>query len=197
LLEKFELLTKQFKDFVSKYEENQPLVNQKDKKGKGPKKGKNTQKKTLQEEINFEADKRLRQFLAQQSEFNESRSSQSEPVPGPSRQKAQTSNSRYKQFTSNSSRQSETWTEDQDGDPDPPKPLTKNVFIRRIDCYLNANPIDQIEDKQTEDECMQAYFRLFTHNGQMNSLYTNSISYNEFSYVNFNINNVVIKHIFH
>jgi hypothetical protein len=33
----------------------------------------------------------------------------------------------------------------------------------------------QVEDKQTEDQCMQAYWRMFTFNGQMNSLFTNGI----------------------
>ena len=61
----------------------------------------------------------------------------------------------------------------------------KNVFIRKIDVTLNGSPIDQVEDKQNEDECIQAYWRMFTFNGQMNSLFTNGIR--QFSEL-FNIN---------
>jgi hypothetical protein len=56
----------------------------------------------------------------------------------------------------------------------------KRVHITKIQCLLNNAPIDMVEDFQTEDECMQAYWRLFTFNSQMNSLFTNSISYDEF-----------------
>ena len=42
---------------------------------------------------------------------------------------------------------------------------------------LNGTPLDQVEDKQNEDECIQAYWRMFTFNGLMNSLFTNGIRY--------------------
>ena len=47
----------------------------------------------------------------------------------------------------------------------------------------------KIEDKQTEDECMQAYWKMFTFIGQMNTLVTNGISYSDFryAYLYFNI----------
>ena len=51
----------------------------------------------------------------------------------------------------------------------------KTVYIRKIEVLLNGTPIDQVEDKQNEDECIQAYWRMFTFNGQMNSLFTNGI----------------------
>ena len=51
----------------------------------------------------------------------------------------------------------------------------KFVFIRKIELLLNGSPIDQVEDKQNKDECIQAYWRMFTFNGQMNSLFTNGI----------------------
>ena len=56
----------------------------------------------------------------------------------------------------------------------------KYVFIRKIEVLLNGTPIDQVEDKQNADECMQAYWRMFAFNGQMNSLFTNGISYDDF-----------------
>jgi hypothetical protein len=57
---------------------------------------------------------------------------------------------------------------------------TTNIFIKRVDCFLNSIGIDQIEDKQNEDECIQAYWRLFQANGQINSMVTNGISYDDF-----------------
>ena len=51
----------------------------------------------------------------------------------------------------------------------------KTVFIKKIEVLLNGSPIDQVEDKQNIDECIQAYWRMFTFNGQMNSLFTNGI----------------------
>ena len=156
---------------MSKYEENEPLANKKG-KGKGKGKGK-CSKKSLESEINIEAEKRLRKFLAQQ---NETCSTQSEPIQSTSRA-AFEADKRFHTFPSN---RSECFTEDRDNSERSIRGETKTVFIRRIDCLLNANPIDQIEDKQTEDECVQAYFRLFAHNGQMNTLFTNSISYDDF-----------------
>ena len=58
----------------------------------------------------------------------------------------------------------------------------KYVFIRKIEVLLNGTPIDQIEDKQNEDECLQAYWRMFAFNGQINSLFTNGISYDDFRF---------------
>jgi hypothetical protein len=55
-----------------------------------------------------------------------------------------------------------------------------NIYIKRVDCFLNSVGIDQIEDKQNEDECIQAYWRLFQANGQINSLVTNGINYDDF-----------------
>jgi hypothetical protein len=57
---------------------------------------------------------------------------------------------------------------------------TTNIFIKRLDCFLNSVAVDQIEDKQNEDECIQAYWKLFQANGQINSMVTNGISYEDF-----------------
>ena len=56
----------------------------------------------------------------------------------------------------------------------------KTIYIKKIDCQLNSNSIDQVEDKPNEDECMQMYWRMFKFNGQLNSLFTNGISYDDF-----------------
>ncbi len=52
---------------------------------------------------------------------------------------------------------------------------TKTIFIRKIEVTINGTPVDQVEDKQNEEECMQAYWRMFAFNGQINSLFTNGI----------------------
>jgi hypothetical protein len=57
---------------------------------------------------------------------------------------------------------------------------TEKVFITNIEVTLNGTPLDQVADKQNEEECMQAYWKLFTNNGQMNSLFSNGISYDDF-----------------
>ncbi len=51
----------------------------------------------------------------------------------------------------------------------------EKVYITNIEVTLNGTPIDQVLDQQNEDECIQAYWRMFTFNGQMNSLFTNGI----------------------
>lgn len=56
----------------------------------------------------------------------------------------------------------------------------KTIYIKKIDCQLNSNSLDQVEDKPNEDECMQMYWRMFKFNGQLNTLFTNGISYDDF-----------------
>ena len=102
-----------------------------------------------------EAQKRLRSFL--ESEWISTISEASFPTPS------------APPFESSSNY-------DQIGDPE------KFVFIRKIEVLLNGTPIDQVEDKQNEDECLQAYWRMFAFNGQINSLFTNGISYDDFRY---------------
>ena len=43
----------------------------------------------------------------------------------------------------------------------------------------------QVDDLQTEDECMSSYFRMYYNNGQMNSLYSCGISYDDYRYFNY------------
>lgn len=126
-------------------------------KGKGKKSVKTT---TTEEQINLEAQKRLRSFLQseKQSESQESGSCSSSSYssfPKPS--------APFEDSNSTFSQRNFVLGE------------KKQVFIKKIEVLLNGSPIDQVEDKQNEDECMQAYWRLFTFNGQMNSLFTNGI----------------------
>jgi hypothetical protein len=75
--------------------------------------------------------------------------------------------------------ESSLFTEDGQSDP-PPKAAQKTIYIKRIDCQLNTNSLDQVEDKANEDECMQMYWRMFKFNGQLNTLFSNGISYDDF-----------------
>jgi hypothetical protein len=61
-----------------------------------------------------------------------------------------------------------------------PEKTKKNIFISKIELCLNQNKIDQIEDNQTEDECMQAYWRMSAFNGQMNNQHSAGITYDDF-----------------
>ncbi len=137
-------------------------------KGKGKGRGKTSQKDSqFSEEVAKEAQKRLRSFLQGQA----STSSATDSFPLPS---APPMEAGY-------------WTEDNSsvGVPHslssvPPSisqriGATSKVYITNIEVTLNGTPIDQVCDKQNEEECMQAYWRLFTFNGQMNSLFTNGI----------------------
>jgi hypothetical protein len=56
----------------------------------------------------------------------------------------------------------------------------KKVYLQKIDCFLNSICIDAIEDRQSQDECIQAFWRLFNANGQLNALNSCGISYAEF-----------------
>jgi hypothetical protein len=57
---------------------------------------------------------------------------------------------------------------------------TKTVYIQKVDCQFNGNSLDSIEDKSTEDESMQQFWRLYYFNGQLNSLFSNGLTYNDF-----------------
>ena len=71
---------------------------------------------------------------------------------------------------------SEIWTDDLDDDEE-------TFFLKNVELTLNGSLIDQIDDLQTEDECMASYFRMYFNNGQMNSLYSCGISYDDFRYI--------------
>lgn len=65
-------------------------------------------------------------------------------------------------------------------DPPGPEPKKKRIYIKSIECCLNGVPIDQLEDTANADEALEAYFRMFYFNGQLNSLFTNGLSYDDF-----------------
>jgi len=58
------------------------------------------------------------------------------------------------------------------------------VWISNIKVTINNAPVDQIEDSQTEDECLNSYFRLCQTIGVLNSPFASGISYDAFRYLN-------------
>lgn len=154
--EREKLLEIRIREIEDKFAKFQEQMTQKS-KGKG--RGKCTLTKSVSEQIDQEARKRLRSFL----ESEDLASSSSHSFPKPSAPAYEDSATDFDDPGPSFS------TKDVSNDDE------KQVFIRRIEVLLNGSPIDQIEDKQTEDECLQAYWRMFAFNGQMNSLFTNGI----------------------
>jgi|FrelakmetLWP11LW_1041352.scaffolds.fasta_scaffold19746_1 hypothetical protein len=56
----------------------------------------------------------------------------------------------------------------------------KKIWIQKIDCQFNGNSIDSIEDNATEDQAMQQFWRMYYFNGQINSLFSSGLTYNDF-----------------
>jgi hypothetical protein len=38
---------------------------------------------------------------------------------------------------------------------------TKSIFLKRVEVTINGTPIDMIEDKQTEDECIHEIMNIY------------------------------------
>jgi hypothetical protein len=184
LEQKLTAIEEQFKVFQQQMVQLSNTSNSKSKsKGKG--KGKKSQPKTTTSlnnlEIEQEAQRRLRLFLSSQQsslpeEFQPTSSEginleTTTPIPGCSRVS------------------DDLWTNDgsssqnlQSAQGFRDDPVTKTVFIKRVELTINGSPVDMIEDKQTEDECIQMYWRMFKYTGLMNSLATNGISYSDFRF---------------
>ena len=144
--EREQFLERRIQEIEEKFKEFQNNLIQGKGKGKG-KSSKKVNEASLDEEIDKEARKRLRSFFdSEKLSSSASDISHTQSIPEPSA----------------------PFYEDLSEDP-------KYVFIRKIEVLLNGSPIDQVEDKQNEDECIQSYWRMFTFNGQMNSLFTNGI----------------------
>ena len=151
--EREKFLERRIQEIEEKFKEFQNNFVQEKGKGRGKKSTKPNETLT-EEQIDKEARKRLRSFLDCEKQST-SASDASHSMPRPSAPYCESQDS-VRSFTA---------------DPDP----DKYVFIRKIEVLLNGSPIDQVEDKQNEDECIQSYWRMFTFNGQMNSLFTNGI----------------------
>lgn len=57
---------------------------------------------------------------------------------------------------------------------------TSELYIKKIDLLVNGTSVDQIEDHQTEDECMTMYWRMMEFTGLNQSPFSNGISYEDF-----------------
>ena len=155
--EKF--LERRIQEIEEKFRKIQETIKISEKgKGRG-KKSKTSEEIDIATQIDQEATRRLRSFLASERISTSSESSFATTFPQPSAPPEECSN--FDQSVGEE----------------------KFVFIRKIEVLLNGTPFDQAEDKQNEDECMQAYWRMFAFNGQMNSLFTNGISYDNFRYL--------------
>ena len=153
------LLEKRLAEIEEQFQQFQAKINQsqtKEVKNKGKGKKSVVQNEDIADQIDKEARKRLRSFL----ECERSSTSSQSSFPRPSAPPNEIQSDFQKQYCDV---QEELTAED------------KEVFIKKIEVLLNGSPIDQVEDKQNVDECIQAYWRMFTFNGQMNSLFTNGI----------------------
>lgn len=54
---------------------------------------------------------------------------------------------------------------------------TKDIWITKCELQLNGQAVDQLESKQTKDQCINDYNRLFMTNSLGNSMQSNYISY--------------------
>lgn len=61
-----------------------------------------------------------------------------------------------------------------------PTPNLKKVYIQKIDCNLTNLPIDQLDSTATDSDDRAMYFRMYYANGQLNSLFSNGITYTDF-----------------
>ena len=59
---------------------------------------------------------------------------------------------------------------------------TKTVYIKQVDLLLNGAPLDQLETRETSDDCVFTYWKMFQNGGFGNTLTTNSITYDDFKY---------------
>lgn len=187
LEERFNRIEKQFAEFTSQLKLSQsdtvPLASiQKIKKGKGKgKRSKPTQstddnnesQMSFEERVEACAQKRLRQFVENLPQNQPSTSKAFEPT-------SFTRTTRSQGDKNNSQCSSRDLEDDfQSFISDPPK-VKKSAYIKKIECQINNIPLDQIEDDMTEDEVVQMYWRMFNANGMANTLFTNSITMDDF-----------------
>jgi hypothetical protein len=58
--------------------------------------------------------------------------------------------------------------------------VKRKIYIQKVDCQFNGNSIDSLEDKATADQAMQQFWRMYYFNGQLNSLFSNGLTYSDF-----------------
>ena len=62
---------------------------------------------------------------------------------------------------------------------------TKKIFIKQVELLLNGAPLDQLETRETADDCVFTYWKMFQNGGFGNTLTTNSITYEDFKYFSY------------
>jgi hypothetical protein len=121
-------------------------------KGKGKGKGKKSKEslnvQISEEAIAEEAQRRLQLFIASQQTNNA--------------ENFQPTSSRGINLPSTSRHSDDLWTNDSSSShvsnnfsPLTAAPEKKTIYLKRVEVTINGTPIDMIEDKQTEDECIQ------------------------------------------
>lgn len=62
---------------------------------------------------------------------------------------------------------------------------TKRIFLRKLECTLNGNSIDQLVPEATSEDDMESFWRLFYFNNQMNTLISCGLTYEDFMFGSF------------
>ena len=72
---------------------------------------------------------------------------------------------------------------------DPPPPYSsleagkKTIFIKQVELLLNGAPLDQIDSRETEDDCIFTFWKMYQNGGYGNSLFSCNIRlYNIINY---------------
>lgn len=56
------------------------------------------------------------------------------------------------------------------------------IFVKQVELLLNGAPLDQLETRETFEDCMVTYWRMFQMGGFGRTLFTNGITYDAFRY---------------
>jgi len=148
---KFDFLASAFQKFCARFDENAPLKPSTKGKGRG-KTSKAKNQTNLEAEINAAAEKRLRQFLAENNVVTSPVNNDSEVQ---SVRRSEISNSRrsvtnqehrneHIPSTSRASVNEDMWTGDQSTtSTSRVTATTKTVYLRKVECQINQTPIDQ------------------------------------------------------
>jgi len=57
---------------------------------------------------------------------------------------------------------------------------SKTVYIKQVELLLNNNAVDQLDTRETLEDCIVPYWRMFNMGGFGRSLFTNGITYDAF-----------------
>ena len=63
---------------------------------------------------------------------------------------------------------------------DPLNDDAKHIYIKNVQLTLNGQPVDSLDSRETEEDCITTYWRLFQIGGFGRTLFTNGIDYEAF-----------------